>query len=43
MVPKKNGTDRFISDFREPSKIIKRKPFPIPKIHEKLQKQKSID
>ena len=32
IIPKKNGTVRFISDFRELNKIIKRKPFPIPKI-----------
>ena len=33
IIPKKNGTVRFISDFRELNKRIKRKPYPIPKIH----------
>ena len=31
IIPKKNGTVRFISDFRELNKTIKTKPFPIPK------------
>ena len=31
IIPKINGTVRFISDFRELNKRIKRKPFPIPK------------
>ena len=31
IVPKNNGTVRFISDFRELNIRIKRKPFPIPK------------
>ena len=30
IIPKINDTVRFISDFRELFKIIKRKPFPIP-------------
>jgi len=36
--PKKNKTVRFLSDFRELNKLIKRKPFPIPKIQDMLQK-----
>ena len=32
--PKKNGTVRFISDFRDRNKRINRKPFPIPKIQD---------
>ena len=38
IIPKKNGTVRFISDFRELNKRIKRKPFPIPKIQDLLLK-----
>ena len=30
IIPKKDGTVRFISDFRELNKRIKRKPFPLP-------------
>jgi len=32
IIPKKDQTVRFISDFRELNKQIKRKPFPIPKM-----------
>ena len=38
IIPKKDGTVRFISDFCELNKRIKRKPFPIPKIQEMLLK-----
>ena len=38
IIPKKDGTVRFISDFRELNKRIKRKPFPIPKIQDLLLK-----
>ena len=38
IIPKKDGTVRFISDFRELNKRIKRKPFPIPKIQDMLLK-----
>ena len=38
IIPKKNGTVRFISDFRELNKRIKRKPCPIPKIQDLLLK-----
>ena len=31
IIPKINGTVRFISDFRELNKTIKRKPLPMPK------------
>ena len=37
-----NGTVRFISDFRERNKRIKRKPFPIPKIQDLLLKLEGI-
>ncbi len=38
IIPKKDGTVRFISDFRELNKIIKRKPYPIPKISDLMMK-----
>jgi len=38
IIPKKDGSVRFISDFRELNKRIKRKPFPIPKIQDLLIK-----
>jgi hypothetical protein len=38
IVPKKDGTVRFINDFRELNTRIKRKPFPIPKIQDMLLK-----
>ena len=34
--PKKNGTVRFLSDFRKLNQRIKRKPFPLPKIQDML-------
>jgi hypothetical protein len=37
-IPKKDGTLRSIADLRELNKRIKRKPFPIPKIQDMLQK-----
>ena len=38
LIPKKDGTVRFISDFRELNTRIKRKPYPIPKIQDMLLK-----
>ena len=38
IIPKKDGSVRFISDFRELNKRIRRKPFPIPKIQGMLLK-----
>jgi transposase InsO family protein len=38
IIPKKDGSVRFISDFRELNKRIKRKPFPLPKIQDLLLK-----
>jgi hypothetical protein len=38
IIPKKDGTVRFISDFRELNKRIKRQPYPIPKIQNLLLK-----
>ena len=37
IIPKPNGTVRFISDFREVNKRLRRKPWPIPKISTVLQ------
>ena len=36
IIPKKDGTVRFINDFRELNKRIRRKPFPIPNIQDML-------
>ena len=36
IIPKKDGTVRFISDFRELNKRIRRTPYPIPKIKDLL-------
>jgi hypothetical protein len=36
ITPKKDKTLRFISDFRELNKQIKRQPFPLPKIQDLL-------
>ena len=38
VIPKKDGTIRFISDFRELNKRIRRKPYPIPKIQDLMLK-----
>jgi hypothetical protein len=37
IIPKKNETVRFLSDFREVNKRLTRQPFPIPKINTVLQ------
>jgi hypothetical protein len=37
IIPKKNGTVRFISDFRKLNEILKRMPYPNPKIAQMLQ------
>ncbi len=36
IIPKKDGTVRFINDFRELNKRLRRKPFPIPNIQDML-------
>ena len=36
LIPKKDSTVRFISDFREMNKRILRQPYPIPKIQDLL-------
>jgi Reverse transcriptase (RNA-dependent DNA polymerase) len=38
IIPKKNRTVRFLSDFSRLNAMLKRKPFPIPKIQDMLQK-----
>ena len=38
IIPKKDGTVRFINDFRELNKRIRWKPFPIPKIQDLMMK-----
>ena len=42
IIPKKDGTVRFISDFRELNKQIKRKPYPIPNIQDMLMKMEGF-
>ena len=42
IIPKKDGTVRFISDFREVNKRIKRKPYPIPNIQRFIVKTRSF-
>ena len=42
IIPKKNGTVRFLSDFREVNKRIIRTPFPIPKISSVLQEMEEF-
>jgi hypothetical protein len=37
IIPIKNGTVRFISDFRKRNEMLKRKPYPIPKNAQMLQ------
>jgi hypothetical protein len=37
IIPKKNGTVRFISDFRKLNEMLKRMPYPIPKNAQMLQ------
>jgi hypothetical protein len=43
IIPKKNGTVRFISDFRKMNEMLKRKPYPIPKIAQMLQELEELD
>ena len=38
IIPKKNGQARFITDFCELNKRIKRKPYPIPKMLQRMEK-----
>jgi len=37
IIPKSNGTVRFISNFRELNKLLKQKPWPLPKIVDMIQ------
>jgi len=43
IIPKKNGTVQFISDFRYLNKCLVRKPYPIPKIADVLQKIEGLE
>ena len=42
IIPKKNGAVRFISDFRHLNKCLVRRPYPIPKIVDTIQKLEGI-
>jgi len=42
MIPKKNNTIRFISDFKEVNERLVRKPYPIPKISTVLQEMEGF-
>ena len=42
VIPKPDGTLRSLADFRELNKRIKRKPYPIPRIQDMLQKLKGF-
>ena len=39
VVPKKDNRIRIVSDFREVNMLIKRKPYPMPRIHKIMQKR----
>jgi hypothetical protein len=42
IIPNKNVTVRFISDFRKLNEMLKRMPYPIPKIAQMLQELKKV-
>ncbi len=42
IIPKKDGTVRFLTDFREVNKQIVRIPFPLPKISTVLQELEGL-
>ena len=39
VVPKKDKRIRIVSDFRDVNLLIKRRPYPMPRIHEIMQKR----
>ena len=41
ILPKQNGTVRFINDFRELNKMLKRKPYELPRIQHIMNKRKN--
>ena len=40
IIPKQGGTVRFINDFRELNKMLKRKPYKLPRIQDIMNKIK---
>lgn len=42
IIPKPNGTVRFLSDFRELNKRLVRKPYPLPKVSDMLQQMEGF-
>ena len=41
IIPKQNGTVRFINDFRDLNKMLKRKPYELPRIQDIMNKRKN--
>ena len=41
IIPKQDGTVRFINDFRELNKMLKRKPYKLPRIQDIVNKRKN--
>ena len=41
IIPKQDGNVRFINDFRELNKMLKRKPYKLPRIQDIINKRKN--